>query len=135
MNESLVNNQESLEIFQLYIDKLVSRRKDFYFLTAFFDMKYEPLDEIYNKLGYVDGKFNVHHTYDITNDIEKLHDELKNPLLELYNNYLENRNAHNYLKVLYFVKINLYPKWTLEELKNGEKIYYNHTFKISDFNF
>ena len=121
--------------FSDYLKKLISNKKKFILLDAHFDEPYDKLKIIKDKLAYLDGNFKKYMKESILDDIKVLPKELKQSIEKLVQEYSNSKSIDDFLRLKLFVENNLYPKWTIYELKKGEKTYYDQTFKISDYNF
>lgn len=130
ISDSLGNNS-----FNDYFQKLYNNRKKFTLIKAIIKEPYNKLQIIKDKIGYLDGNFIKHSKGSIINDIEELPDELKKPMKEMVNNYINNQDVNEFIKILLFIKDNIYPSWTLKELLKGEKQYFDQYYKISDLKF
>ena len=123
------------EVFINYVNKLIENKKKYYLLEARFNEPYEKLQIIRDKLGYLDGMFIKHSRESILNDVNNLPLELKNGIQPYIDEYVKDPSIKNFIKIKLFIKDNIYPKWTLKELKVGEKQYYDRVFKLSELNF
>jgi hypothetical protein len=130
LSESLMKNS-----FSDYIKKIISNKKKFELLDAHINEPYRKLQIIKDKLGYMDGNFKNYQKEAINNDVNNLPKELKEPIQKMLNDYQESKDINELIKLRIFVENNIYPKWTMKDLKKGELTYYEQTFKLSDNNF
>jgi len=120
---------------ETYIKKIYSNKNKFYFIKGILNVPYHKLEIIKNKIGYINGIFEKVSKESILNDIDNLPNDLKDPLNNLIQIYINTKNINDYIKILIFIDDNLYPKWTLKELLKGTKIYHDQIYNISDYNY
>lgn len=118
-----------------YTKKLISNKKKFELIDMHFNEPHKILKNIKNKLGYLNGNLEILEYHNISDDIKLLPKELRESIKQLINSYNESKNINDYVKLIYYIKNKLYPKWTWKDLKTGELEYYGQNFKISDYNF
>lgn len=137
LNESV---QFDYNNFHEYIQKIYDNKNKFKIIDLYLYKPYDKLQIIMDNLSELNGLFKLVDPIDINkiqlliNDLPK---ELKDPLNELFNNYINSNNTSDYIKVFYFMYDNLIPKWTLKELLKGNKKYYdqNYDLNIDKFNY
>jgi hypothetical protein len=132
LNETNIIDLDKLK---QYFNKIYENKKKYYILEIYFNEPHKKLFNIYNKLGYLNGIFVRKDYHSIIDDINNLPDELKNNINNLINIYIKSQKIQDYIKIVLYIKKNLYPKWTIKELIKGKKIYYEQEFNINDLNF
>lgn len=133
-HEKIQNN--NVESFNKYIQKIANNKK-ILFVTSDFRIPYEIFDIIYSKLGYTDGLFNIHYnnndTSIIRNNINKIPDEsIKNNVEKLFNEYINTKSLQNLINIKTYIRQFIFPKWTLDELLDGKKKYFDKIYTIDD---
>jgi hypothetical protein len=121
--------------FSDYIKKIISNKKQFELLDAYFDEPHTQLLIIKDKLGYLDGNLKKFQKESIMEDVNKLPKDLKEPIENIIQEYTNSKSINDFIKLKLFIKTNLYPRWTMKDLKRGELTYHGQTFRISDYNF
>jgi len=138
LNEIYKKPKDSfLSNFNNYIDKLIKNKKQYTFVGSHFDADHTILRKIYDTLGYMDGRLEIHHdNIDMINDnVMKLPEKLKTELIEYVDNYKKHKSVDTFIKLLMFIHSKKTPHWTLNDLKRGYIMYYDEVFKVSTLNY
>lgn len=114
-----------------YFQRLNKNKKKFHLVYAYFNVPYDKLKVIKDKLGYLGGNFKKFQKGSIMDDINNLPTELKNDLTKLSQDYIKTQKIEEFIKIKLYVANHLYPKWTLKQLINGKVTYYDQEFNIS----
>lgn len=136
-------NKPDFNKFKNYIDKIYNNRKKFYFIKSYFYKPYNKIDMIYKQLPYVNGLIKLKESSNdiiyLLNSLKKSIDDLPielaldiNQNIDIYN---KDPSVQNYINVLISVKKYRIPKWSLKELKQGYKQYYDEKYIITDYDF
>ena len=145
LNESIsfTTNDDFLSTFKSYIIRVRKMMKEetvkndgkkaIYLVKAYFNIPYLPLQKISNKMGYVDGNMIKHNNNSILDDVNNLPDELKHNINILLQKYEETKDINDYFNIFAYINNNLYANWTLNELKNGIKQYYEQNIDIGEY--
>ncbi len=121
-----LDSNNKIGILKLYFSKLKKNEDKFKFIKAYFDMEHSIIKEIYNNIGYMDGKFNIHnYNEDKIKELLKKMNEV-----ELTNIFEKYKKDNNYISFMEEMKRKIKPNWTIDDLIKGEKTYYNETFNI-----
>lgn len=136
-------NQTDFNKFMNYIQKLYNNRNQYYFIKSYFYKPYNKIDIIYKQLPYLNGLIKLKESSNdiiyILDSLNKLIDDLpKEMALDINQNidiYKKDTSITNYINILTSVKKYRIPKWTLKELKQGYKQYYDEKYIISDYDY
>lgn len=136
-------NKIDFDKFKNYIQKIYNNRKRFYFIKSYFYKPYNKIDEIYKQLPYLNGlirlKENINDVIYKLNSLKGLINNLPIELaLEINQNidiYNKDPSVQNYINIVISIKKYRIPKWTLKELKQGYKQYYDEKYVISDYDY
>ena len=133
LNDKIILDNDFLITFKSYITRLKNDFKEnkIYLIKAYFDIPYMPLKNILDKMGYIDGNLLIHNNTLNNDDIDKLPQKLKDKINKLF----EKKSIDDIINMRAYINSKLYPKWSLNDLLNGKLLYYDTTFKLSDFNF
>lgn len=129
INQTIIlENGELNEKFINFIKNLENNKHRFHLIKSYFKIKHPILEELYDKLGYLDGNFNIlkvdlkSNIFSLINKIPD-NNSLKNEILEAYKNYIEDETLNSYLKLKTLIKTNLYPHWSFQDIIKGEVEY------------
>ena len=136
LNETYLFNSDTFKSYIIRLKKSFSTEKEknmpIYLIKAYFNIPYMPLKIISNKLGYIDGSMKIHQNESILDDVNRLPDELKNDINHMISKYRETKDMNDYINILGYINSKMYALWTLDELIEGTKIYYDQKININD---
>lgn len=136
LNETVAFDNEKFKSYIIRLKKSFVNEKNngtpIHLIKAYFNIPYPPLKTISNKLGYVDGTMKIHQNESILDDVNKLPDELKNNINMMISKYRETKDINDYINILGYINSKMYALWTLDELIEGTKKYYEQEININN---
>lgn len=106
-----------------YIKNLKANKSKIHLVKSRIKIKHRILENLYKELGHLNGNLEIINNgreEDIKNIINQLSDNLRTPILELYDKYLNNKNLYNYVSLKKYIKSYFYPFWSFDDILKKE---------------
>jgi len=130
--------EKNLDKFKNYIKNLKKHKNKYHLIRCQIYIPHKILDDIYQNLGYLNGNLKIieeKNKDEIIPIIKKLPESLIKDIMNLYDNYLSSKDLMDFLKLKIFIRKKIYANWTLDELYDGKKIYYDQELNLEKDNY